>query len=225
MKVDVATDDRDEGVVIHPSDPAGSVAITPAHITLPTDGPMPTAPVPLGSVHRHFAALKFREGSYDHPLGSLSGYNRSSIRPRTGDPARETFMKIRITITSAAVSLLFMAAAVHGANRVNAGMWETTMITSTGTATPTKGCLSADQAAFINGDAEGLRKHVTESTAAKTKGRCAVKDVKVKDNQVTVTTACGKIENVITTTYSGDTYESVSTGGATIKGRRLGACP
>ncbi|MEO8217397.1 MAG: DUF3617 family protein [Acidobacteriota bacterium] len=133
-------------------------------------------------------------------------------------------MRLRTTVASAAASLMLMAGGLHAADRVQAGMWETTTIRSTGSTTRINGCLTAEDAAFINGDEEGLRKHVTESTARNTKGRCAVKDVKVKDNQVTVTTACGKIENVVTSTYHGDTYE-VSAGAVTMKGRRLGACP
>jgi hypothetical protein len=37
--------------------------------------------------------------------------------------------------------------------------------------------------------------------------------------------ACGKTEVVGTTTYHGDRYESASSNGTKLTGKRLGACP
>jgi hypothetical protein len=77
----------------------------------------------------------------------------------------------------------------------------------------------------MNGDLATLRKYVEDSTAKNTRGRCVVKSVAVKGNQTTVAIACGKTEVVATTTYHGDHYESLSSNGTKIAGKRIGACP
>ncbi len=131
-------------------------------------------------------------------------------------------MKIMITFASAV--LILMASSALAAERVRAGQWETVLTTKQGSATTTAACLTAAEAAFVNGDAAGLRKHLEESMVKNTRGRCTVKDVKVTELTVIVLTACGSNEMTATTTYHGDGYETLTTSGTKITGRRLGAC-
>jgi len=124
------------------------------------------------------------------------------------------------------VALLFIAVNVAAADRVQAGEWETTM-TMPGVAKPavTKHCITAAEAALMNGDLATLRKYLEESTAKNTRGRCSVKSVAIDGNRTIATIACGKTEVVGTTTYHGDRYESTSSNGTKLVGKRLGACP
>lgn len=113
----------------------------------------------------------------------------------------------------------------HAADRVHAGQWETTITVKSGSPVTAKTCITAEEASVMNGDTKTLRKYLEESTAKNTGGRCAIKDLEVSGNKITVTMACGKSETVSATTYHGDTWESSTTAGAKVKGRRLGACP
>jgi NADPH-dependent 2,4-dienoyl-CoA reductase/sulfur reductase-like enzyme len=126
-----------------------------------------------------------------------------------------------------AFALVFLAAPTAGAaDRVHAGQWETTMtIPGVAKAAVTKHCTTAAEAALMNGDLPTLRKYVEQSTAKNTKGRCSVKSVAIDGNRTIVTIACGKTEVVGTTTYHGDRYESSSSNGTKIVGKRVGACP
>jgi hypothetical protein len=131
--------------------------------------------------------------------------------------------------TAAAVSwlsiLLLSTMSTAAADRVRTGQWETTMTIGQGKPTVTTHCITPREAELMNGDAAALRKYVEESTAQKTKGRCAVRSVVVEGNRTIVTIACGKTQVVGTTTYHGDHYESSSSNGTKLVGKRLGACP
>ena len=113
----------------------------------------------------------------------------------------------------------------QAADRVRAGQWETTLAMKSGPPTTIKTCMTATEAGYLNGGSAALRKYLEKSTAEKTNGRCALKDLKVNGNEITATTVCGKTTTAVTTSYHGDRYASSSTGGVTIKGKRLGACP
>jgi NADPH-dependent 2,4-dienoyl-CoA reductase/sulfur reductase-like enzyme len=133
-----------------------------------------------------------------------------------------------IRIVAAALftaTLLLGAVDAVAADRVQAGLWETTMTIGTAKPVVTKACITAREAQLMNGDVATLRKYLEESTATKTRGRCAVKNVTVTGNQTIATIACGKIEVTGTTTYHGDHYESSSSNGSKLVGRRIGACP
>ena len=135
-------------------------------------------------------------------------------------------MKIAPVLLPGMLTFLFTSMSAQAVDRVHAGQWETVLTTKAGNSSPaTISCLTASEAAFLNGDAAALRKHVEESMAKNTRGRCKVTDLQVKGNAIAVTTACGSNHSVVTTTYHGETYEAVSTAGTTIRGRRLGACP
>lgn len=131
---------------------------------------------------------------------------------------------LAVTLISTAM-FVFNAANAAAADRVKPGQWETKLTAGSAPPMVTKYCISAAEAALMNGDLATLRKYLEDSTAEKTKGRCSVKSVELNDNRTVVTMACGKAESVGTTTYFGDRYESVNSNGSTVVGKRLGACP
>jgi hypothetical protein len=133
-------------------------------------------------------------------------------------------MKTFASILLSSAVLLLVTREVRAANRVQAGEWET-KATMAGKPTVSKHCITADEARLMNGDEATLRKYVEQSTAEKTRGRCAVKSVSVSDNKTVVTIACGTISVTATTIYHGDHYESTSSNGTTLVGKRIGACP
>jgi hypothetical protein len=124
-----------------------------------------------------------------------------------------------------AVAFAFGTLHLHAADRVIPGMWATRMSTGTGKPVVTTSCLTVAQAKLMNGDLATLRKYVEESTAHNTRGRCAATNVRIDGNKTIVTITCGKTVVVGTTTYHGDHYESSSTNGTTIAGKRTGGCP
>jgi hypothetical protein len=128
-------------------------------------------------------------------------------------------------LAAVSLSLLLVAADAAAADRVQAGQWETTMTGFGPKPIVSKSCITAADAKLMNGDLASLRKYVEKSTASAMKGRCAVKNVTLNGNRTVVTIACGKTEVAATTTYSGNRYESTSTNGTSMKGKRLGACP
>lgn len=134
-------------------------------------------------------------------------------------------MRRIFAVTAILLALLFSTANAAAADRVRAGQWETTMTLSSGKPMVTKYCITPREARSMSGDEATLRQYLTESTAANTKGRCALKGVTLKDDQTIVTIACGSTEVVTSTTYAGDRYESSSSNGAKVEGRRLGDCP
>ena len=53
---------------------------------------------------------------------------------------------------------------------------------------------------------------------------CNVTDVKVNGGQVVVTSVCAGKENVGTTTYRGDSFESTNSNGTKAQAKWVGAC-
>ena len=109
----------------------------------------------------------------------------------------------------------------QAADRVRAGQWDTTLNLN-GRMMTRSACITQSDADAINGDARSIRAYVEKVSAP---DACKVTDVKVNGNQVIVTTVCaaGK-ENVGTTTYHGDSSETVNTNGAKAQAKWVGAC-
>ena len=107
------------------------------------------------------------------------------------------------------------------ADRVQPGQWETTMNIA-GQAVTKSTCITQADADAINGDARSIRAYAEKLNAAV---GCKVTDVKADGNQVTVKSVCqsGR-ENVGTTTYRGDSFETVNTNGVRSQAKRVGAC-
>jgi hypothetical protein len=117
--------------------------------------------------------------------------------------------------------LTCIAVPAGAADRVRAGQWDVTLTIAGRTMTKST-CMSQSDADAINGDPKSVRAKVEKDTAA---GGCAVKDVKIAGNQITVTSVCrdGR-ENVGTTTYHGDSLETVNTNGTKAQSKWVGAC-
>jgi hypothetical protein len=109
----------------------------------------------------------------------------------------------------------------EAANRVRAGQWNMSLNVA-GRAITRSMCLSQSDANAINGDASSIKAYAERVSAP---AGCKVTDVKINGNQVTVNSVCasGK-ENVGTTTYHGDSYETVNTNGAKSRAKWVGAC-
>lgn len=134
-------------------------------------------------------------------------------------------MPIRTLVIVLSSALLLSSANASAVDRVKPGQWETKLSVGTGKPMVSRHCITASEAALMNADTATLRKYLEKSTATNTKGRCSVKNVEASGNRTTVTLVCGKREVVGTTTYHGDHYESTSSNGTTMSGKRVGACP
>jgi hypothetical protein len=114
-----------------------------------------------------------------------------------------------------------VALVAEAADRVRAGQWEQTL-TIAGRTISKSTCLTQSDAEAINGDASSIKMYVEKVSAP---AGCKVTDVKINGSQVVVTSVCasGK-ENVGTTTYHGDSFETVNTNGTRSEAKWIGAC-
>jgi len=107
------------------------------------------------------------------------------------------------------------------ADRMRAGQWDGTW-TGAGRTRTTSNCIAQDDVDAMNGDVKSVRAYLEKIIPPTI---CKVTDIKVNGNQITYTTVCtGAKENVITTNYHGDSFESVDTNGAKSEAKRVGAC-
>lgn len=112
--------------------------------------------------------------------------------------------------------------------RVVSGEWEyTTTTDGEPESQKTTACMSADEAAAINGDAKMARAFFER----KSRGRCTIAKFELKGSTMSYTLSCGarSIENTVT--FHGETSEGVTiakgpdgTDTMHIKSRRLGVC-
>lgn len=138
-----------------------------------------------------------------------------------------------LTLFGMIMLALTVPRALRAQDRMRPGLWETT-VTSNGKSTTRTGCITAAEAATANQSVQALRESMEKSVAASGKGACkvTVKDFTAADNVVTTEVNCGNISYVNTTTYKGDTVQTVTVNvnaGVTKKmvnlSRRVGACP
>ena len=137
---------------------------------------------------------------------------------------------IKPTTMFALIALTFPGAALMSAQeRMRAGLWEVTS-SFNGKPSGTLGntCYTPAMVAFGNQPANAIRE-ATEKTT--TKRGCTLKEFKIDGNTMSMTKVCGLKSSVITSTYTGDTFETVdksTTNGATevmrMTGRRIGDC-
>jgi hypothetical protein len=114
-----------------------------------------------------------------------------------------------------------LALPAGAADRVRAGQWEGTW-TGGGSTRATSNCISQADADAINGDVKSTRAYLETVVPASI---CKISDIKLNGSQVVYTTLCtGAKENVITTTYHGDSFESVDSSGNKSVAKRNGAC-
>jgi hypothetical protein len=120
-----------------------------------------------------------------------------------------------------ACAVAWLVVAAEAANRVRAGQWDLTVMVA-GREVSRSTCLSQADADAINGDARSIKAYAERVS---TPAGCKVTDVKINGNQVVVTSVCaaGK-QNVGTTTYHEDRFETVNTNGAKSQSKWVGAC-
>ena len=124
---------------------------------------------------------------------------------------------------------LTTATTLHAQERIRAGMWENTVISSTGQTSTRSKCVKPAEVATTNGSLATTR---AETEKALLKEGCTLKDFKLDGGNITQTMVCGSTNILsVTTFHDGDSVETKMTyteGGTTgttqIKGRRTGAC-
>lgn len=127
-----------------------------------------------------------------------------------------------------AVLMLSMSTSLRAEERMRAGLWEVT-ITSDGKAGSIGNtCYTPAMVEMANMPTKELLEFTTNVSA---KRGCTVKDFRVERNKISMVKACPGSVAEISSTYSGDAFETVDTttrDGATkairMKGRRLGDC-
>ena len=137
------------------------------------------------------------------------------------------FIKRAALLASLSGVIAFAAAPLQAADRVMPGLWENT-VTSAGKTHTFTVCMTPDMAKIANADEQTVRA-LTEKAGA---GVCVLGTYQVSGNKVSSTMTCDKSVTATSTTFHGDSYESVMTriydGKTTtthIKSRRVGTCP
>lgn len=115
-------------------------------------------------------------------------------------------------------SIAFPCAA---ADRIHAGQWETTLNVA-GKAVTKSVCITQSDVDAINGDEQSIRKYAEKLNA---QSGCKVTDVKADGDLVRVTSVCAEgRQNIGTTRYRGDSFETVNTNGVRSQSKRVGPC-
>jgi hypothetical protein len=141
-------------------------------------------------------------------------------------------MGIKPVALLALTTLAFIpASSLRAEERMRAGLWENT-VTSSGRTAKNTHCITPAEAETANASVKAMRESAEQAIAKSGKGACTLKDFSLVGNTRTSRMECGAISYVNTTTYRGDTFETVSTNtnaGVTTKsiitGRRISACP
>ncbi len=135
----------------------------------------------------------------------------------------------RTVVLIAAGALALASAPLPAAERVRPGQWEFTIIHPVGEPNVFKHCITADEAASVNGDTKTARAYAEKKAA----GRCTITSYDVHGNTVSYALKCGEVAIRTRSVYNGDTSEGDQTsknGSAPevvshVKARRLGDCP
>ena len=121
-----------------------------------------------------------------------------------------------------AFALACFALPAVAADRVHAGQWAGSW-TDGKVTRATSSCMSQADADAMNGDARSIRGYLEKTIPPSI---CKLSDIKVDGGKVTYTATCGAAApRVLTSTYHGDSFESVDSNGAKSVGKRVGACP
>ena len=127
----------------------------------------------------------------------------------------------RRAVALSACALACFALPAIAADRVRAGQWVGSWTDGTVTR-PTSSCMSQGDADAMNGDAKSIRAYLEKTIPPSI---CKLSDIKVDGGKVTYTATCGAAgPRVLTSTYHGDSFESVDSNGAKSVGKRVGAC-
>ncbi len=124
----------------------------------------------------------------------------------------------RLLAALAFVSLAFPA---NAADRMRAGQWSGTTTTG-GRTFNTSNCITQGNADAMNGDANSIRTYLE---AVIPPAICRLTNIRAIGGQVSYASTCRVgAATVVTTTYHGDSFESVDTKGTKSSGKRIGAC-
>lgn len=112
--------------------------------------------------------------------------------------------------------------------RMRAGLWETTTTVENETGSLGKTCYTPAMVLVANMPDQAMRE-ATEKMSAK-RG-CTLKEFKIVGNKLSTVNVCRNSSSAVTSTYSGDTFDTVDThterGVSKVirmKGRRVGDC-
>ena len=138
--------------------------------------------------------------------------------------------KPAIFLSALALTAVFVAAPVFATERVLAGLYEITTVTADGKSRTGTLCITAEQAAGVNGDAKVGRAYMEKAA----NGACKVTAYELVSDTVSSTMVCGANATVSgkTTFHGNDASESHTTmtrGGKTVldahlTSKRVGAC-
>jgi hypothetical protein len=128
---------------------------------------------------------------------------------------------IRNVLLLSMCSMACISQCSEAADRMRAGQWDGTW-TGGGRTRTTSNCMLQSDVDAINGDARAVRTYLEKIVPPEI---CKLKDIQLNGTQIIYTAVCtGGKENVITTNYHGDSFESVDTSGAKSAAKRVGAC-
>jgi hypothetical protein len=135
---------------------------------------------------------------------------------------------IRTILFPAAFALTLAAAPLSAADRMQTGQWEFTH-TANGETHTFKHCVTPDEVAIVNADAQSARALANKRAA----GQCKITEYKVDGNVVSYAMVCGTTTTRSTATYHADSSEAdlkTKAEGAPevashVSGKRLGVCP
>src|SRR5450631_75703 len=127
----------------------------------------------------------------------------------------------RATAVVLTMMLALSTTFARAADRVHPGLWEIT-IGDGALGKVTRSCVTAAHAVVANLDDKAFQEHLAKPSG---ENGCVVKDVKVSGNQVTIDAVCDGQQNVISTTYHGESYDQVNSNGMKVRAKRIGACP
>lgn len=108
----------------------------------------------------------------------------------------------------------------EAADRMRAGLWEGTW-TGAGVTRATSNCMAQGDVDAINGDAASVKAYLEKIIPPSI---CKLTDIHIDGSRIIYTSVCSGKQNVITTNYHGESFESVDTGGAKSSAKRVGAC-
>src|SRR5450759_420720 len=115
------------------------------------------------------------------------------------------------TATLLALGALVFPAAVslRAEDRMRTGLWEvTTTMNGKPSGTSHNVCYTPAMVEMANSPAKMSREAAEK---ASTKSGCTLKDFKMDGNTISMTQACGARSDVVSSTYGGDTFETVFT--------------
>jgi len=122
-----------------------------------------------------------------------------------------------------------MTGLLLGQVSMRAGLWENT-VTAGGQTVTHNACITSEQEEHSKDTVDSMRDSIEKSLAKS--GTCKLKEFTVVGAVRTEVMVCGKTTIKNTTTFHGDSFETVGTSttadgvkSSSIKGRRIGECP